>query len=212
MRVEDCLTVIFNWMSANKLKLNPTKTTVLFISKNPDNSPDISISFEGNDIAPAQSSRILGVLFDSSFNLSSHISEIVKSCHFHMKQIRSLRRYLSPACIKQLVISLVISRLDFANSILINLPKAQLNKLQWIQNATAHLATGSSWDSDSQPLLRRLHWLPVYKRIAFKVLIHVHRAIGCDGPLYLQNLIKLKVHTLNTRQSTTKFLEYKKFK
>ena len=38
-------------------------------------------------------------------------------------------------------------------------------------------------------ILQRLHWLPVKKRIEFKILVHVHKAIYEGQPVYLASLL-----------------------
>lgn len=39
----------------------------------------------------------------------------------------------------------------------------------------------------SLPLLQQLHWLPVCKRVQFKISCTVHKALYNNGPLYLAN-------------------------
>ena len=65
-----------------------------------------------------------------------------------------------------LVNSLVISRLDYCNSLLYDIPKYQRDKLQRIQNTAARMITGARSSDHITPLLKSLHWLPVEARIA----------------------------------------------
>ena len=39
------------------------------------------------------------------------------------------------------------------------------------------------------PLLRQLHWLPISKRITFKVLLLVYKSLNDMGPVYLRDLL-----------------------
>ena len=70
----------------------------------------------------------------------------------------------------------VISRLDQNNSLLLGLPKFMIKRLQMIQNAAARLILGGQKRDHVTPLLIQLHWLPVEKRIIFKVLLLVYKS------------------------------------
>ncbi|KAI4878960.1 hypothetical protein NFI96_004800, partial [Prochilodus magdalenae] len=67
--------------------------------------------------------------------------------------------------------SLVISRLDYCNSILAGLPLRAIRPLQLVQNAAARLIFNLPKFTHVTPLLRSLHWLPVVARIRFKTLM-----------------------------------------
>ena len=61
------------------------------------------------------------------------------------------------------------SRFDYCNSLLAGVTSGLLTKLQSVQNAAAQFVS-MSWKFDHiTPLLRDLHWLPVRRRIDFKV-------------------------------------------
>ena len=58
--------------------------------------------------------------------------------------MRRIRKYITEENLKLLVNALVISRLDYCNSILYDLLKQELDKLQRIQNTAARLITGTT--------------------------------------------------------------------
>ena len=118
-------------MSSNFLSLNPSKTEFLIICLPQQlsklRSPTIYLS---NDVTltPVDSARNLGVIFDN-LTFSRHISAISKSC-FH--EIRDLRRMcniidLTTACI--IATSLIHSKVNYCNSLLLNFPAAHTNRL-----------------------------------------------------------------------------------
>ena len=63
---------------------------------------------------------------------------------------------------------MVISQLDYCNSLLASLPACVIQPLQIIQNAAAPLVFNIPKFSYVTPLLRSLHWLPVAARIRFE--------------------------------------------
>ena len=76
-----------------------------------------------------------------------------------------------------------------------------IRRLQKIQNWAAKLIYKQSKYTHVTPLLNTLHWLPIVKRIEFKVLIFVHGCIYNTTPTYMSELITTKNYTRDTRQS-----------
>ena len=86
----------------------------------------------------------------------------------------------------QFVTSLVISPLDYCNSMLAGLPASTLVPLQRIQNAAAQLVlnldrrlhiTPALQLLHITPALQLLHWLPVKYRIIFKIATLMHHIL-----------------------------------
>ena len=71
------------------------------------------------------------------------------------------------------------------------------------------MGTKSPWGTESVPLLRDLHWLPIKQRILYKILLLIHKSIHRCTPVYLCNLLNIHNITYTTRQSNSFMLEYK---
>ena len=80
-----------------------------------------------------------------------------------------LRNLVSQRVMAQFVASLILSRIYYCNSVLVNLPASAIVPLQRIQNAAARLPLGLGRRSSITSALRKLHWLPVYYRLLFNV-------------------------------------------
>jgi len=100
----------------------------------------------------------------------------------------------------QLVTSLVISRLDYCNSVLPGLPASTLAPLQRVQNATARLVINRDRRSHITPALQQLHWLPVEYRIIFKIATLMHHILHNGCPSYLVDLVALNTPDSHLRQ------------
>ena len=83
--------------------------------------------------------RDLGVFLDNTLSMTNHISTVTKSCFFHLRRIRQIKRCLNEKCLRTLVQALVISRLDYCNSILISLPDTTLHPYTTILYSAARL-------------------------------------------------------------------------
>ena len=132
---------VYAWLTSNRLSVNPSKTEFLIIG-NPQQRNKIqfsSIVFCGNIISPPLSARNLGVTFYSSLSLTKHISSICKSAYYQIRQLRQIRSSLDISSAIILANSLVISKLDYCNSLLNGLPKSSINRLQVVQNSLARV-------------------------------------------------------------------------
>ena len=84
--------------------------------------------------------------------------------------IKLIRNSLSKEVCQTIVQALVISHLDYANAILIDLLDIAIKKLQRVQNIAARLVLGNqSSEESSKENLQKLHWLPVKYRTEFKL-------------------------------------------
>ena len=57
-----------------------------------------------------------------------------------------------------------------------------------IQNAAAHLITKATKYEHIKPVLRSLHWLPVWQRITFKTAVSAYKCLHDVVPPYLTDL------------------------
>ena len=105
VRILDLLNKISNWMNANFLKLNPSKTEIMFLCPpNLNNVPKINgVMIDGKCIRFNGVVKLLGVHFDTSLNFEYHITKMVTSGTWHLKNISKITRYLSQDNIEKLV-------------------------------------------------------------------------------------------------------------
>ena len=82
----------------------------------------------------------------------------------------------------------VNSRLDYCNSLLYGVGEGLMDRLQRVQNAAARLVSGAKKYDHITPIMMDLHWLPIRRRVTFKVATLVYwlrpGLHGC-APVYL---------------------------
>ncbi|XP_064193956.1 uncharacterized protein LOC135256012 [Anguilla rostrata] len=185
-RITACLSDIQSWMVRHHLKLNPGKTELIYIPALNSPLSDLSISLGNTILTPSPSTRNLGVVM----SLTEHISAVTRSCRFFLYNIRRIHPFLTTYSTQLLVQAVVLSRLDYCNSLLAGLPASSIRPLQLIQNAAARLVFNLPRHSHVTPLLTTLHWLPVMARIKFKTLVLAFKAARGSAPPYLRQLIR----------------------
>ena len=133
----------------------------------------------------------LGVKLDSSLSFNQHVMNTCRSAFLELRRIGLIRKYLIVDATKTIVCSLVLSRLDYCNSILSMSPKCLIQKLQRVQNTAARITLRMPRTEHTTPLLRMLHWLPIPSRIAYKIDSLCHTALTTAYPKYLSELLNV---------------------
>ena len=202
-RLETSLQNISTWMASNKLKMNPTKTeTTIFVSKGISNKISTSsIQVAGNPVQTSDHLKYLGVWFDQHLTMEKHIASKCSAATINIRCIAAIRRFIDLDTAKLLASSLVLTHLDYSNSVLCGLPKKSIMRLQRIQNWAAKVVLQRDKFSSSDEALIFLHWLPVKERIDFKILCIIYKCLHNSAPLYLSSRIKRKSFARATRAS-----------
>jgi len=66
--------------------------------------------------------------------MPDHISSVSKSCFLSIRDLRRIRNTLNFSTARTIATSLIHSKLDYCNSLSLNLPQSQLGRLQHILN------------------------------------------------------------------------------
>ena len=121
--------------------------------------------------------------------MENQISGIIRTCMYYLNWIRKIRPYLTVDATKILVQCCVINRIDYCNALLVSLPKTHLSHLQRVMNIAAMLIFQKPRDYSITELLKKLHWLKVKDRIAFKVLCLTWQSLNNSAPSYILCLL-----------------------
>ena len=186
-----------NYTMGNGLCLNPSKSdAVLFGTQQRLRTfPAItSINIAGSVVNLSETVTTLGVNLDQTLSLQQHVSNLCKSSYYHLRALRHIRASLPDDICFSLATALIQSRLDYSNSILYGTSASNLHKLQMVQNALARTITRSPRSVSTSQLLCNLHWLPIHKRIHFKVATLTYMVLSTQQPAYLYNLSLISYH------------------
>ena len=182
---------VSEWMASNRLLLNGDKTQYIwFGTKQQLGKRDVQ---RLTDISPALTStsvvRNLGVLLDSELTMVNHVTKLCQVCFFQLRRLRAVRRSLTPDVTLTLVHAFVCSRIDYCNSALYGVAASTLDRLQSILNAAARLILRvPKYGHISAAIRDRLHWLPVRRRIEFRICMLVRNSLSRTAPAYLMDL------------------------
>ena len=132
-------------------------------------------------------------------SLNDHVVQTCRSCYFFLHNLRRIRPCLDTQTCTMAVQALVMSRLDYCNGLLIGITKHNIDLLQRVQNMAARTILNLRKSDHISGPLRSLHWLPVNKRIIFKVLLLAWKCQNGMAPDYLRSLLSIRHSAYNTR-------------
>ena len=127
MKLQNCVESIHEWCRSRRLQLNPAKTKA---NLKKTVHLDLNLYIGADVIKPVGVVRDLGIFSDAELNMDQHVKTVVRSCFFHLRRLKSVRRILGREVILGLVSAFVTTRLDYCNSVLTGLPQALIDPLQ----------------------------------------------------------------------------------
>ena len=143
MAKEECITKIKKsigeidiWMSQNLLKLNRDKTEFIIFGTWHQIAKvgDIHLQIGPDKVVPVDHVRNLGSIMDKFLMNGPHINKLVSTCYCMLCDIAKVRSNMDKRTDQFIMQALVLSCMDYCNSLLEGTTKYQLNKLQHIQN------------------------------------------------------------------------------
>ena len=124
-------------MSDNLIQFNDQKSDALVCYSRssrlkPTNTP---LLLGEASITPSDTVRNLGVTLGTHLTMQKHIGKVCSTAFYHLRKIAKIRKHISRAATAQLVSALVLSNIDYGNSLLAGLPDNHIYPLQKVQNA-----------------------------------------------------------------------------
>jgi len=149
------ITIFRDWCSSRRLQLKALKTELQGFGSRADqrklSSAELTLSVGSDVIQPVTVVRDFGVYLDNELAMKLHISRVVSSCFFQLRRMRRIRRSAGEEVTKRLVTSLLLSHLDYCNTVLTGLSESTIssdaltlaadkitNSLQTVPPAASH--------------------------------------------------------------------------
>ena len=178
-RMEACVQDAKAWLCDNGLVMNDNKSQAIVIRssslRTPTSLTRVNICGQLVDTSPVI--RDLGFTIDTNLTMTSQVANVCRSAYYHLSRIAKIRDSVSTTVCKNLIHGLVTSRIDYGNAILFGIGDRHLHRLEIVQLYAARIVMRTRRnDRQSMTTILQLHWLPVRKRIEYKLLVLVHRA------------------------------------
>ena len=184
--------------------LNPTKSEVIQFTatRGRDRVDDVAaIRVSNVAIPPVSTVRSLGVTLDQKLSFDQHVTNVCRSCHFHIRALLHVRESLPDEVVKTVACSLVGSRLDYCNGLFAGMTQSNFTRLQRVQNTLTRVVLRRGKFQHIAPALKELHWLPVEHRVTYKLAFLAFTIKNSGQPAYLRELLPVR-----TLRSSSKHL------
>ena len=192
--VPNCIQSVNDWADAHFLKLNREKTQLMVFGDSQFRKTFQFDSFRcnlGSRIPISGSVKLLGFHIDSDLKFGEHVSSIVSSINYALRNLRPVRKFLSRKDAETIIHALITSKLDQCNSLLIGVSRQNLAKLQVAQNSALRYVLKLNPRSPVSRYYKELHWLTVEKRIYFKFLVVIFKSLNNRAPDQLVEKLKI---------------------
>ena len=174
-RMEACVQDAKAWLCDNGLVMNDNKSQAIVIHSSSLRTPTslTRVNICGQLVETSPVIRDLGFNVDANLTMTSQMANVCRSAYYHLSRIAKIRDSTSTTVCKSLIHRLVTSRLDYGNAILDGISDRHMHRLEMVQRSAARIVRQiRRGDRQSMTtILRQLHWLPVRKRIDFKLLV-----------------------------------------
>lgn len=134
LRLQKCIENLAESYASLRLQLNPLKSEFIWfgthvtLSKIP--SPYLELTVAGATVQSSSFVRDLGVILDSELKMKRHVNKMASTCYYHLRRLFQLRGCVRKNVMLHLVTSLILTRIDSFNSVLINLPVSTVAPLR----------------------------------------------------------------------------------
>ena len=135
---------------------------------------------------------------------TAHVNQLTSRVFPTICNITKIRHLLDKLTTKMLVQALVLSKVDYCNSLLLGSSQYNIRKLQRLQNMCARIIYRACKYDSITPLLMELYWLKIEEWIEYKVAVLVYKCVTKTALTYLQELV---ISEHGQRQHSTKELK-----
>ena len=220
-KVEDFRNIIANaekvlmkakrYFDQNGLLINPGKTQFIIIgsrqniAKIPEN---IQINYDNNKIVPSVSVKNLGIYIDRFMTFEVHVEEVRKKVMGILIFLNRIKDSIPPTTRTQVVETLALSIVNYCLKIWGTANRAQLQKVQMLQNFAARIAVGNVRKYEHiTPHINKLKWLKTSNKCIFDTCIYIFKLLNHQLPAWLLSLPRVREMIFrNTRQRNNLFV------
>ena len=192
-RLTNCIAEVKDWMLANKLRLNDTKTEFFLISSPGQINSVLRVNLRigGSVIAPSSSIKNLGVTFDPHLKMDLQVASICRTVNFHLRNISRIRRFIDQDTCAHMWFDLW----SFLGWITATLCLVVRRALTFSVCKSFKIVLCALFSVSVDALVLRHYCASfigcrsVQQRIDFKISVHVYNCVNSLGPTYLSDLV-----------------------
>ncbi|XP_015756855.1 PREDICTED: uncharacterized protein LOC107336298 [Acropora digitifera] len=178
--MNNILQSIESWAADSNLLLNETNSKQMFLTTRQmsrvhdlgDYTPPLSL--KNKLVDRVDRFRLLGTFLSEDLKWTEHVNNVTSSCFGVLAVLRKIKNMTPQETKKSLVQSLVLSKLNFNDTVTYPLLMFLQKRMQRVQNAAAGFVLNRHGSEED---VLQLGWLPTLENTKLNILILGHRAL-----------------------------------
>ena len=190
-----------NWLNANKLSLNLTKSKYMIISSSRKEKLECNLLLNNNPLDETNCIKYLGVYIDQNLTWSNQISIVSKKIAKNIGMISKLRHYVDLDTLRKVYFALVYPYLQYGAITWANTYKSRLTQLNVLNNKAVRLITFSHFQAHAPPLYKSLGILQLKDIVFIQIALFMYDYLNNHLPQAFQNyfMSSSETHSYETR-------------
>lgn len=199
LNINQDLSILFDKICQNKLKLNVKKTKVIIISNKSYNTDNVNIYIDGKKLEIVEEIKYLGIIVDKNLKFDKNIDYICKKVGRKVNVISRLRNELNFQQKLTLYKSIVQPHLIYCSTIIFLSSQSDIERLQILQNKCLRNIMRVDRFTSSSILLDTLNLMSVKQTIIFYTILFIHKMVHNYAPKYLTKRIRFRSENQKNR-------------
>ena len=203
------LSLMSNWLKANKISLNVSKTELLiFRHPNKQINYKLKVKLDGKRLYPSEFVKYLGLLIDSHLNWSFHTKSLASKLTRTIGMLSKIRHFVDKSTLRNIYFSIFSSILTYGCQIWgqHQILSANIKRIIKLQNKAVRVINFADFHAPSSRLYKASHIMKLKDLITLNNFLYVHDCLSGNIPSSLRNTFSY----INTRHDYTTRISEKK--
>ena len=180
------LKVLDNWLKANKISLNSSKTELVVFRKKNTPMPNLKIKLNGVRLIPTCYVKYLGLYLDEHLSFETHITMLNVKLRRANNMLAISRHYVPLENLTQIYYGQFHTHLQYCCQVW-GQDETKLTKTITLQKKAMRLMTFSDRDAHSNPLFKKLNILKLPDIVSTNNVNLVHKSLNGNIPHSYKN-------------------------
>ena len=203
------LKILVDWLRANRLSLNETKTELIFFHRPFKTDFAIpTLKLNKHKLNPVKSVTYLGVTIDEVLSWNKQIENICRKLSRANGILTKLRHFVSNKTCRSIYYSIFHSHLIYGILIWSFTAQYNIEKIFKLQKKCVRIITFSGFRDHTDPLFANLNFIKIHDIINFQIAKFVFEFLSNKLPPVLNNIFTMKstIHNYPTRGTLNLYL------
>ena len=186
------LELINDWLIANRLSLNASKSNYMLFSLHNKLHTNNELTIQNQILERGSSAKFLGYLLDENLKWNNHIVYISKKVSKNTGILYKLRKVGDKDTVLQAYYSFIHPYLTNGLIIWGSAPKMQIDKLFLLQKRAIRIIDNAKKYDHTGPLFIKYNILPLEKLFKFQTIVHMFKVYKGYLPPVITNLFTVR--------------------